>query len=312
MGPVARYLGKEVPSEKLIWQDPLPKQKTEVIGAKAIADLVDLIHASKLSTADLILTAWASASTYRGTDKRGGANGARIRLEPQINWQVNNPIELKRVLAQYESILTSYNNSKRGIKKPATLADLIVLGGWVAVADAAKKAGVPFTPGRTDATQDKTDVASFAVLEPKEDGFRNYKSSSVEAMVEKATLLELTAPEMTVLIGGMRALGANVDGSATGILTKNPGVLTNEFFVNILDINLVWAPKAGTDLYEGRDRKSGAVLWTASRADLIFGSHSQLRAFSEVYASSDAKAKFVHDFVYAWDKVMMLDRFDLL
>ncbi len=316
MGPVARYLGKEVPAEKLIWQDPTPAYKGEVIGAKGISALVDLINKSGLSTADLILTAWASASTYRGTDKRGGANGARVRLEPQINWEVNNPTQLKRVLAKYESILVEYNSSKLGKKKAATLADLIVLAGWVAVADGAKKAGVeidvPFTPGRTDATQEQTDVDSFSVLEPKEDAFRNFKSSSVEALVEKATLLELTAPEMTALIGGMRALGANADGSTTGVLTKNQGVLTNDFFVNILDIDIVWAPKAGTDLYEGRNRKSGELLWTASRADLIFGSHSQLRAFSEVYASADAKKKFVYDFVYVWDKVMMLDRFDLL
>ena len=316
MGPRARYLGKEVPAEQLIWQDPLPAHKGEVVGAKGIAALVDLINASGLTTSELILTAWASASTYRGTDKRGGANGARVRLEPQINWEANNPAALKKVLAKYESILAEYNSSKLGKKKAASMADLIVLGGWVAVADAAKKAGVeidvPFTPGRTDATQEQTDVASFAVLEPQEDAFRNYKVTSGEALIEKATLLELTAPEMTVLIGGMRALGANVDGSATGILTKQPGVLSNDFFVNILDLNTVWAPKAGTDLYEGRDRKSGQVIWTASRADLLFGSHSQLRAFAEVYASADAKKKFVYDFVYAWDKVMMLDRFDLL
>ena len=321
MGPVARYLGREVPKEVLIWQDPLPAQKGELLGRKSIENLVELITKSKLSQHELITTAWASASSYRGTDKRGGANGARIRLEPQINWEANNPEQLKKVLAKYESIQKKYNATPLGKKRPASIADLIVLGGWVAISKAAKKAGVtidvPFTPGRVDATQEQTDVDSFAFLEPQADGFRNFRkvgstSPAEFQLVEKAALLELNAPEMTVLVGGLRSLGANYDGSSTGVLTTKPGSLTNDFFINILDIDIEWSPIAGTDLYEGRNRKSGKAIWKASRADLIFGSHSQLRAFAEVYASADAKEKFVRDFVNAWDKVMMLDRFDLL
>jgi catalase-peroxidase len=274
--------------------------------------------ASDLTISQLVTTAWASASSFRGTDKRGGANGARIRLEPQRNWEANNPKELKKVLATLEKIQVNFN--KKSDKK-VSLADLIVLGGTVAVETAAKNAGhkvkVRFTPGRTDATQEQTDIASFAVLEPSADGFRNYISKSDTRpaevpLVDKAALLTLTPPELTVLIGGMRALGANFDGSKVGVLTKKKESLTNDFFVNILDINSVWAPKSGDEtLFEGRDRKSGKVNWTASRADLLFGSHSELRALSEVYASEDADGKFAADFAKAWSKVMELDRFDI-
>ena len=318
MGPIARYLGPLVPDEALIWQDPLPAASKKKIGKNEIDLLKKRILASDLTIAQLVTTAWASASSFRGTDKRGGANGARIRLEPQRNWEANNPKELKKALATLEKIQSNFN--KKSDKK-VSLADLIVLGGSVAVETAAKNAGhkvkVRFTPGRTDATQEQTDIASFAVLEPSADGFRNYISKldnrpAEVPLVEKAALLTLTPPELTVLIGGMRALGANFDGSKVGVLTKKKESLTNDFFINILSINSVWAPKSGDEsIFEGRDRKSGKVNWTASRADLLFGSHSELRALSEVYASDGADGKFAADFAQAWSKVMELDRFDI-
>jgi catalase-peroxidase len=309
MGPVVRYLGKEVPSETLIWQDPLPAAPKKVIGAKKIESLKKQILDSGLTTAELISTAWASASTFRGSDKRGGANGARIRLEPQRSWEANKPVELAKVLKVLEGIAKNFN--KKNSRK-VSIADIIVLGGVAAVEKAAKKAGVsikaPFTPGRTDATQEQTDVLSFAVLEPTHDGFRNYLNKAhtqpaEQLILDRASLLTLTAPEMTVLVGGLRVLN--------GEFTEKPGVLTNDYFKNILDITYAWAPKSGTDLFEAHDRKTGAVKWSATRVDLVFGSHSQLRAFSEVYASDDAQKKFVKDFVAAWSKVMELDRFDL-
>ena len=312
MGPKARYLGPEVPKEDLIWQDPLPPA-THNPSAADIADLKAKIAESGLSIAELVSTAWASASTFRGGDKRGGANGARIRLAPQKDWEVNNPQQLAKVLAKLDEI--------QRFSGKASLADVIVLAGNVGVEQAAKAAGVnievPFAPGRVDARQDQTDVESFEVLEPIADGFRNYKSAnpgaSTEALlVDKAQLLTLTAPEMTVLVGGLRMLGANYDGSAHGVFTDRPGVLSNDFFVNLLDMGTVWAPVDGSaEVFEGRARKGGELKWTATRADLIFGSHSVLRALAEVYASSDAKEKFVKDFVAAWTKVMNLDRFDL-
>ncbi|ANI13166.1 peroxidase [Pseudomonas sp. ADP] len=312
MGPKARYLGPEVPKEDLIWQDPLPPA-THNPSAADIADLKAKIAESGLSIAELVSTAWASASTFRGGDKRGGANGARIRLAPQKDWEVNNPQQLAKVLAKLDEI--------QRFSGKASLADVIVLAGNVGVEQAAKAAGVnievPFAPGRADARQDQTDVESFEVLEPIADGFRNYKSAnpgaSTEALlVDKAQLLTLTAPEMTVLVGGLRMLGANYDGSAHGVFTDRPGVLSNDFFVNLLDMGTVWAPVDGSaEVFEGRARKGGELKWTATRADLIFGSHSVLRALAEVYASSDAKEKFVKDFVAAWTKVMNLDRFDL-
>lgn len=312
MGPKARYLGPEVPKEDLIWQDPLPPA-THNPSAADIADLKAKIAESGLSIAELVSTAWASASTFRGGDKRGGANGARIRLAPQKDWEVNNPQQLAKVLAKLDEI--------QRFSGKASLADVIVLAGNVGVEQAAKAAGVnievPFAPGRADARQDQTDVESFEVLEPIADGFRNYKSAnpgaSTEALlVDKAQLLTLTAPEMTVLVGGLRMLGANYDGSAHGVFTDRPGVLSNDFFVNLLDMGTVWAPVDGSaEVFEGRARKGGEMKWTATRADLIFGSHSVLRALAEVYASSDAKEKFVKDFVAAWTKVMNLDRFDL-
>ena len=318
MGPAVRYLGTLVPSEELIWQDPVPARPKRVIGKTEIEILKKRILSSGLTSAQLVTTAWASASSFRGTDKRGGANGARIRLEPQISWEANNPKELKKVLAALEKIQANFN--KKSAKK-VSLADLIVLGGTVAVEMAAKKAGVKtkvrFTPGRTDATQAQTDIFSFGYLEPTADGFRNYKSASDThpteiALVDKAAFLELTPPEMTVLVGGLRALGANYDGSKTGVLTSKKETLTNDFFVNILDTKYEWAPTSSqNELFEARDRKTGKVKWTASRADLVFGSHSELRALSEVYASADAEKKFVQDFVAAWSKVMELDRFDI-
>ena len=318
MGPAVRYLGSLVPAEELIWQDPLPARPKRVIGKAEIEILKKRILSSGLTSAQLVTTAWASASSFRGTDKRGGANGARIRLEPQISWEANNPKELKKVLAVLEKIQTNFN--KKSAKK-VSLADLIVLGGTVAVEIAAKKAGVKtkvrFTPGRTDATQAQTDVFSFGYLEPTADGFRNYKSASDShpteiALVDKAAFLELTPPEMTVLVGGLRVLGANYDGSKTGVLTSKKETLTNDFFVNILDTKYEWAPtSAKNELFEAKDRKTGKVKWTASRADLVFGSHSELRALSEVYASADSATKFVEDFVAAWSKVMELDRFDI-
>lgn len=319
MGPIARYLGAEVPSEVFIWQDPIPAANYETIDAADVAALKDKILNAGLSVSQLVSTAWASASTFRGSDKRGGANGARIRLAPQNNWEVNNPAQLKVVLKALEEIQKGFNESQKGNKK-VSLADLIVLGGCAAIEKAAKDAGsnvaVPFTPGRTDATLEQTDVESFAVLEPKADGFRNYKSAAVKnipaevLLVDKAQLLTLTAPEMTALVGGMRALDANYNGSKHGIFTERPQVLTNDFFVNLLNIGTTWKPVSDTgDLFEGTDRATGKVKYTATRADLIFGSNSELRALAEVYACADSKNKFVNDFVAAWNKVMNLDRF---
>jgi catalase-peroxidase len=312
MGPVVRYRGKLVPKETLLWQDPIPAVDHPLIGEQDIAALKAKILASGLTVSQLVSTAWSSASTFRGSDKRGGANGARIRLSPQKDWHVNNPQELAKVLSKLEAI------QKESAKK-VSLADLIVLGGSAAIEKAAKDAGlsvtVPFTPGRMDASQQQTDAASFAPLEPRADGFRNYISSKKqfmmpeEALVDRAQLLTLTAPEMTVLVGGLRVLGANFDNAKHGVFTKKPGTLTNDFFVNLLDMSTEWQP-AGSD-YEGRDRKTNAVKWTATRVDLIFGSHSQLRAIAEVYGSADAKEKFAKDFVKAWTKVMNADRFDL-
>jgi catalase-peroxidase len=319
MGPVSRYLGPWVPSPQL-WQDPVPAVDHELIGEKDISDLKGKLLASGLSISQLVSTAWAAAASFRGTDKRGGANGARIRLAPQKDWEVNNPPELSKVLQTLEKIQQDFNGSQSGGKK-VSLADLIVLGGCAAVEQAAKNAGhnvkVPFTPGRTDASQQQTDVESFAVLEPAADGFRNYvqageKLSPEELLVERAFMLDLTAPEMTVLVGGMRALNANSGQSKHGVLTRRPGTLTNDFFVNLLDISTEWKPSASAaNVYEGRDRATGAVKWTGTAVDLVFGSHSQLRALAEVYAQEDSKEKFVRDFVAAWDKVMSNDRFDL-
>ena len=318
MGPVARYLGPLVPKEQLIWQDPLPAKPKKLIGKAEIEILKKRIEKSELTISQMVTTAWVSASTYRDTDKRGGANGARIRLEPQRNWEVNNPKELKKVIAILEKIQTNFNKKS---EKKVSLADLIVLAGCVGIELAAKnndiKAKVPFTPGRTDATQEQTDVASFAVLEPSADGFRNYanKADTRPAevpLVDKAALLSLTPPELVVLVGGLRVLGANYDGSKTGVLTHKKDVLSTDFFINILDIKYQWAPKAGdTNLFEAHDRKTGKVKWSASRADLVIGSNSELRALAEVYASNDAEKKFVADFIAAWTKVMNLDRFDL-
>jgi catalase-peroxidase len=320
MGPRARYLGPEVPAEELLWQDPVPAVDHKLIDAKDIADLKARIFATGLSISELVSTAWASAATFRGSDKRGGANGARIRLSPQKDWEVNQPAQLAKVLKTLEGIQKAFNDAQSGGKK-VSLADLIVLGGSAAVEQAAKKAGhdieVPFAPGRTDASQQQTDVDSFAVLEPIADGFRNYLKaqyalSAEELLVDKAQLLTLTAPEMTVLVGGMRALNANFDKSQHGVLTKRPETLTNDFFVNLLDMGTVWtAASADEDMFEGRDRVSGELKWTGTRVDLVFGSNSQLRALAEVYAQDDAKGKFVRDFVAAWTKVMNADRFDL-
>ncbi|MGB8435851.1 MAG: catalase/peroxidase HPI [Burkholderiales bacterium] len=320
MGPRARYLGPEVPKEELIWQDPIPAVEHKLIDAKDVASLKSKVLASGLSVSQLVSTAWASASTFRGSDKRGGANGARIRLAPQKNWEVNQPAELAKVLESLEGIQREFNKSAAGGKK-VSLADLIVLGGCAAVEAAARKAGVevkvPFSPGRTDASQDQTDVDAFAVLEPIADGFRNYvrkgcEGSEAELLLDKAQLLTLTAPEMTVLIGGMRALNANVGHSKHGVFTTQPEALTNDFFVNLLDMNTKWQKSAKSEgVLEGSDRKTGKPKWTGTIADLVFGSNSQLRALAEVYASADAREKFVQDFVSAWDKVMNLDRFDL-
>jgi catalase-peroxidase len=321
MGPIHRYLGPLVPKEILIWQDPIPAVNHPLIGEGDIAALKAKILASGLSVSQLVSTAWASASTFRGSDKRGGANGARIRLAPQRDWEVNQPAQLKTVLEKLQTIQEEFNASQTGGKK-VSLADLIVLGGCAAVEKAAKDAGVdvkvPFTPGRMDASQEHTDVESFAPLEPRADGFRNYLGGKrqfmapEEALVDRAQLLTLTGPEMTVLVGGLRVLGANVGRSAHGAFTKRPEVLTNDFFVNLLDMNTQWQPAADADdVYEGHDRKTDALKWTATRVDLIFGSHSQLRALAEVYGCADSKDKFVKDFVAAWTKVMNLDRFDL-
>jgi len=320
MGPKSRYLGPLVPAEDLIWQDPIPSIDDDLIDTSDIAALKAKILDSALSVSQLVSTAWASASTFRGSDNRGGANGARIRLEPQKNWQVNNPAQLSTVLEKLERIQNEFNSAQSGNKR-VSLADLIVLGGCAAVEKAAKDAGhdvtVPFTPGRGDALQEQTEVDSFGYLEPQADGFRNYKRSyhttpSEEMLVDKANLLTLTAPETTVLIGGMRVLNTNYDGSQHGVFTKRPGTLTNDFFVNLLDMSTKWQTANGTgEVFEGRDRKTGETRWTGTRVDLIFGSNSELRALAEVYACSDSKEKFVNDFVAAWDKVMNLDRFDL-
>jgi catalase-peroxidase len=320
MGPRARYLGPEVPAEELIWQDPIPTVNHPLIDDKDIAALKSKILASGLRVSQLVSTAWAAASTFRGSDKRGGANGARIRLEPQKDWQVNQPQQLAEVLKIIEGIQREFNGAQANGKK-VSLADLIVLGGSAGIEQAAKNSGhpvtVPFTPGRMDASQQQTDVASCAVLEPPADGFRNYEKGrfaipAEELLVDKAQLLTLTAPEMTVLVGGMRVLNANVGQSKAGVFTKRPETLTNDFFVNLLDMSTEWKPTTeAKDLFEGRDRKTGELKWTASRVDLVFGSNSQLRALVEVYASSDAQEKFVQDFVAAWTKVMNLDRFDL-
>ncbi|HVT82934.1 MAG TPA: peroxidase family protein, partial [Phycisphaerae bacterium] len=320
MGPRALYLGPEVPSEELLWQDPLPKATHKPIDAQDIATLKEKILASGLSISDMVTTAWASASTFRGSDKRGGANGARIRLAPQKDWEANQPPRLAKVLKTLENIQGTFNSEQSGGKK-VSMADLIVLAGCAGVEQAAKAAGhaiaVPFTPGRVDATQDKTEISSVAALEPIADGFRNYLKanytvSAETLLVDKAQLLTLTAPEMTVLVAGMRVLNANVGQSRHGVFTHNPEKLTNDFFVNLLDMNTEWkAVSKESDLFEGRDRSTGNIKWTATRVDLVFGSNSQLRALAEVYASADAGGKFVNDFVAAWTKVMNLDRFDL-
>jgi catalase-peroxidase len=320
MGPKSRYLGPEVPEEDLIWQDPVPVVDHELIDAKDIAVLKSKILKSGLTVSELVSTAWSSASTFRGSDKRGGANGARIRLAPQKDWEANQPAQLPKVLKTLESIQGEFNDARSGEKK-VSLADVIVLGGCAAVEQAAKNAGhdvtVPFAPGRTDALQEMTDVDSFAVLEPKADGFRNYQKTkyAVEAehlLVDKAQLLTLTAPEMTVLVGGMRVLNANYEQSQHGVFTQKPGTLSNDFFVNLLDMGTEWTPvSTDADVFEGRDRKTGNVKWTGTRVDLIFGSNSQLRSLAEVYAQNDSKEKFVNDFIAAWNKVMNLDRFDL-
>jgi catalase-peroxidase len=317
LGPKSRYLGPEVPKEDLIWQDPIPAVDHKLIDEKDIAALKAKVLATGLDVSDLVTTAWASASTFRGSDKRGGANGARIRLAPQKDWEANQPTQLAKVLAKLETIQREFNASG----KKVSLADLIVLAGCAAIEEAAKKAGhavtVPFTPGRMDASQEQTDVDSFAVLEPVADGFRNYQKgkysvSAEELLLDKAQLLTLTAPEMTALVGGMRALNANFGQSRHGVFTTQPGTLSNDFFVNLLDMGTVWNPVSNDeDVFEGRDRKTGEKKWTGTRVDLVFGSNSQLRALAEAYACSDAQEKFVHDFVAAWNKVMNLDRFDL-
>ncbi|SEJ14504.1 catalase-peroxidase [Cyclobacterium xiamenense] len=320
MGPRARYLGPEVPQEELIWQDPVPAVDHELIDSSDIADLKTQILATGLSVSELVGTAWAAASTFRGSDKRGGANGGRIRLAPQKDWEANNPKQLAKVLDKLEGIQETFNGSQSGNKK-VSLADLIVLGGCAAIEKAAKDAGkdvtVPFTPGRTDASQEQTDVESFSILEPAADGFRNYQNeqhmvAAEEMLVDRSQLMGLTAPEMTVLVGGMRALNTNFDQSAHGVFTKRPGQLTNDFFVNLLDMGISWKALDNSDkVFEGKDRKTGERKWTGTRVDLIFGSNSELRALAEVYGCSDGEEKFVKDFIAAWDKVMNLDRFEL-
>jgi catalase-peroxidase len=320
MGPRARYLGSDVPAEALIWQDPIPAVDHKLVDAGDIAALKQKILASGLPISELVATAWASASTFRGSDKRGGANGARIRLAPQKDWEVNQPAQLAKVLAALEGIQHSFNDARSDGKK-VSLADLIVLAGCAGVEQAAKNAGydvtVPVTPGRMDALQEHTDVTSFAVLEPKADGFRNYLKtkfsiSAEELLIDRAQLLTLTAPEMTVLLGGLRVLNANYGKLQHGVFTKRPETLSNDFFVNLLDMGTVWSPTSeDADVFEGRDRKSGELKWSGTRVDLIFGSNSQLRAVAEVYACADSQEKFVHDFVAVWHKVMNLDRFDL-
>jgi catalase-peroxidase len=327
MGPISRYLGPLVPAEPQLWQDPLPAIDHELIGEQDIATLKKQILASGLSISELVRTAWASAASFRGSDKRGGANGARIRLAPQKDWEVNQPAELSKVLQKLEAIQKEFNGSASTEKsngkkrKKISLADLIVMGGCVAVQEAAKKAGldvkVPFSPGRTDALQEQTDAHAFAPLEPAADGFRNYSKngsprSPEELLVDKAQLLTLTAPEMTVLVGGLRVLNANFGQSKNGVLTSRPETLTNDFFVNLLSMNTEWKPSKTSDgVFEGRDRATGQAKWTATRVDLVFGSNSQLRAIAEVYACDDSKQAFVKDFVAAWSKVMNLDRYDL-
>jgi catalase-peroxidase len=324
LGPRTRYLGSLVPQEVLIWQDPIPAVDHKLVDEQDIAALKATVLASGLSISQLVTTAWASAASFRGSDKRGGANGARIRLAPQKNWEVNQPAELAKVLSKLETIQMDFNGARAGSTgsgKKISLADLIVLGGCAAVEAAAKKAGhdvkVPFAPGRMDASQEQTDVDSFAVLEPAADGFRNYarkglEASAAEMLVDKAQLLTLTAPEMTVLIGGLRALNANAGQSSHGVFTKRPETLTNDFFVNLLDMRTKWQKSAASEgVLEGRDRATGEIKWTGTVVDLVFGSNSQLRALAEVYACSDSQQKFVHDFVAAWSKAMNLDRFDL-
>jgi catalase-peroxidase len=318
MGPRVRYLGPEVPKEELIWQDPIPKAKGPFINDKDILNLKNKILKSGLSISQLVTTAWASASTFRGSDMRGGANGARIHLAPQKDWELNQPSELAKVLGKLETIQSDFNSKS---KKKVSLADLIILGGCVGIEEAAKKAGrkakVPFTPGRADATQEQTDTESFAVLEPMADGFRNYTRKGLgkhgaELLIDRAQLLKLTAPEMTVLIGGLRVLNTNFGQTKYGVFTSKPGTLTNDFFVNILDMRTEWKPSSVEGVYEGIDRSTGKVKWTGTIVDLVFGSNSQLRALAEVYAQEDAQDKFVNDFVAAWSKVMNLDRFDLV
>jgi catalase-peroxidase len=320
MGPRSRYLGPLVPAEELRWQDPVPAVDHELIDERDIAALKSQILASGLSISQLVTTAWASAATFRGSDKRGGSNGARIRLPPQKDWEVNQPAELGKVLATLEAVQKAFNGSQSGGKK-VSLADLIVLGGCAAVEAAAKKAGqdvkVPFSPGRTDASQEQTDVDSFNVLEPTADGFRNYLRKgqprpAEEVLVDRAQLMTLTGPEMTVLVGGLRVLNANFGGTQHGIFTKRPEMLTNDFFVNLLDMRTTWTASSTSEgVFEGRDRGTGALKWTGTRVDLVFGSNCQLRALAEVYGCADAKERFVRDFVAAWSKVMNLDRFDL-
>ncbi|RTG57069.1 peroxidase family protein, partial [Serratia marcescens] len=319
MGPRARYLGPEVPQEELIWQDPIPAVDHPLIDEQDVAALKSKVLASGLPVSALVSTAWASASSFRGSDKRGGANGARIRLAPQKDWAVNQPAQLAATLAKLESIQRAFNDAQTGGKR-VSLADLIVLAGAAGVEQAAKNAGltltVPFAPGRMDASQEQTDVDSFEAMEPLADGFRNflkgkYRVPAETLLVDKAQLLTLTAPEMTVLVGGLRVLGTNVGGTQHGVFTHRPQALTNDFFVNLLDMGTTWHPVGEDGLFEGRDRRSGAVKWTGTRVDLVFGSHAQLRALAEVYGSADGQEKFAHDFVAAWNKVMNLDRFDL-
>jgi catalase-peroxidase len=320
MGPRSRYLGPEVPAEELIWQDPVPAVDHRLIEAQDIAALKGKILSSGLSISQLVSTAWASASTFRGSDKRGGANGARIRLAPQKDWEINQPVQLNTMLQALEKIQKEFNSAAQAGGKKVSLADLIVLGGCAGIEKAAKNAGlditVPFTPGRMDASQEQTDAQSFSVLEPKADGFRNYlrtkyTASAEELLVDRAQLLTLTAPEMTVLIGGMRVLETNFGQSRHGVFTKRTGLLTNDFFVNLLDMRTEWKATGDENLFEGRDRTTGELKWTGTRIDLLFGSNSQLRALAEVYGCADSQEKFVHDFVAAWNKVMNLDRFDL-
>jgi catalase-peroxidase len=320
MGPITRYLGPEVPDEELIWQDPVPSVDHDLVDASDAESLKAKILDSGLSVSELVSTAWASASTFRQSDNKGGANGARIRLAPQKDWEVNNPKQLAKVLDKLEGVRKDFNDSQSGNKK-VSMADLIVLGGAAAIEKAAKKGGhevkVPFIPGRTDATADQTDVEQFAYLEPAADGFRNYRKtrynvSTEELLVDRAQLLSLTAPELTVLVGGMRVLDTNYDHSKHGVLTDKPGALTNDFFVNLLDMDTEWkSTNEDETQFEGKDRKSGNKKWTGTRADLVFGSNSELRSLAEVYACSDSQGKFVKDFVQAWNKVMNADRFDL-